>query len=63
MNPLSLLQHPDVVGQSEYRAIYDCIYDALLDTPDEVKKEMVLGMLEEFESWAKVIKNTILYNA
>jgi hypothetical protein len=59
MNPLDILEHPDDVGQSEYRAIYECISDALSDVSDMVKKELAIAMLGEFEAWAKALKKRI----
>lgn len=62
MNPLDILEHPDDVCESEYRAIYECISDALHDTPNEDKKDHALGMLEEFEGWAKALRKKIKEN-
>jgi hypothetical protein len=59
MNPIDILEHPDDVCESEYRSIYECLSDALRDTPDEDKKEHALGMLEEFEGWAKALRKKI----
>jgi hypothetical protein len=59
MNPIDILEHPDDVCESEYRSIYECLQDALRDTPDEDKKAHALGMLEEFEGWAKVLRKKI----
>jgi hypothetical protein len=59
MNPLDTLTHPDDVGESEYRAIYECLQDALRDTPDEDKKAHALAMLEEFKEWAKALRKRI----
>ena len=46
---------PDKVGQSEYRAIYECIADGLADTPPEEQVQMAHSMLEEFHNWAHSI--------
>lgn len=59
MNPIEMLTHPDDVGESEYRAIYECVSDALQNTPDEDKKAHALAMLEEFEEWARALQKKI----
>jgi hypothetical protein len=59
MNPMDILEHPDEVAASEYWAIYECVQDALQDTPDEDKKAHALAMLDEFEKWAAALKERI----
>ena len=59
MNPIDVLDHPDKVCESEYRAIYECVSDALSDISDVDKKDVALAMLGEFESWAKALKKRI----
>jgi len=59
VNPIEMLSNPDDIGVSEYRAIYECISDALHDTPDEEKKAQAIAMLEEFEGWAMALKKRI----
>ena len=59
MSPIEVLQHPDQVCESEYRAIYECLGDALADTPEAERKAMALGMLREFEEWAKALRKRI----
>ena len=59
MNPIEMLPNPDEVAASEYRAIYECVQDALQDTPDEDKKDHALAMLDEFEEWAAALKERI----
>lgn len=51
-------EHPDHVGQSEYRAIFECCQDALdsmkhdgLDS-ERHRDEMILNILDEFCSLA-----------
>lgn len=42
---------PDRVGQSEYRAIYDCCQDALDSADEDTKQqelELLITVLEEF---------------
>ena len=56
-----IFPNPGHIGQSEYRAIHDCILDALeKDRLDDVTKEdlmRVVDMLDEFEQWAKKLKD------
>lgn len=59
MNPIELLLSPDDVGQSEYRAIYSCIEDALWDAPEDERMEIAISMLEEFKVWAKGMRKTL----
>jgi hypothetical protein len=59
MNPIDALEHPDTVCESEYRAIYECLGDALADTPEPERKTMAMGMLREFEEWAKALRRRI----
>jgi hypothetical protein len=59
MSPIEVLQHPDQVCESEYRAIYECLGDALADTPESERKTMALAMLREFEEWAKSLRRRI----
>ena len=53
-------EHPDSVGQSEYRALHDTVVDGVFgfdspaperDVPDE-DVEMIVSMLEEFRDWS-----------
>jgi hypothetical protein len=48
MRLLDRFNSPDDVGSSEYRAIYDCIADALFDANDEDAEDMVRSMLQAF---------------
>ena len=50
---LEVFPDPDEVGQAEYRAIYDCIADALADTPPQQQAQLVQSMLTEFRAWAQ----------
>jgi len=59
MSPIDALQHPDQVCESEYRAIYECLGDALADTPEPERKSIALAMLREFEEWAKALRRSI----
>lgn len=59
MDPLSVLSDPDTVCQSEYRAIYDCIRDALQDAPEDERLEIALAMLKEFKDSAKSMRKTL----
>lgn len=59
MNPISVLEDPDDIGQSEYRAIIDCLRDALEDAPEEDRLGLAIGMLDEFEHWAGSLKKRL----
>lgn len=50
MKMRSVFSHPDDVGQSEYRAIYDCINDAVVDMDDDERVAHIVAMLHEFIS-------------
>lgn len=53
---------PDDVGASEYRAIYDCIADALVNVEEEVADEppvFVAAMLDEFILHARTLRRTV----
>ena len=53
-------EHPDLVGQSEYRALHDTVADAVLgyDSPDPDSQlsdgdtEAIVSVLEEFRDWS-----------
>lgn len=60
MNPLELIPSPDYVGQSEYRYIHQCLSDQLPDCPEEERFELAVAILEEFEEWAKHLKEKIV---
>lgn len=59
MSIIDILQHPDQVCESEYRAIYDCLSDTLCEVPEAERKSMALAMLREFEEWAKAMRRRI----
>lgn len=59
MNPMDLLLNPEEVGQSEYRAIHDCIKDGLEDVPDGEKMDLAMAMLKELKGWAKSMRKTL----
>lgn len=58
-DPRNYLPDPDDIGQSEYRAIYEHMKDALEDCPDEDRFGLALAMLDEFKLWADALKNTL----
>jgi hypothetical protein len=60
MNPLDLLPNPDEIGQSEYRYIHQCLFDVLPDCPKEERLELAVAILDEFEGWAKHLKEKIV---
>ena len=60
MNPIEFLPIPDDVGQSEYRYIHQCLSDQLPDCPEEERFELAVAILEEFEEWAKHLKEKFL---
>ena len=59
MKPFEDWQDPDMVGQSEYRAIFDCVADALEDVPEDEHLGHAIEMLKEFESWAKEMRRPL----
>jgi hypothetical protein len=56
-------QDPDQVCASEYRAIYECLSDAVAsqdqDDPDESPAALMTGMLEEFIGYAQAMIETL----
>jgi len=60
----TIFSDPDIVGQSEYRAIFSCIHDAV-ENPgpnDELDSEavgLILSGLEEFDDWVDELRNRI----
>lgn len=58
-NPIDLLPDPDHVGQMEYRAIHTHMKEVLDDCPEEEQMELAIGMLDEFEDWAKELKEKL----
>lgn len=61
-NPIRLLPDPDKIGQCEYRVIYDALKDTLEDCPKEERMELAIAMLDEFEGWAKDIREKLTGN-
>lgn len=59
MNPIDLLPDPDTVGQCEYRTIHQALKDTLEDCPKEERMELAINMLDEFEGWAKELKEKL----
>lgn len=59
-DPMKHFPDPDNVGQMEYRAIHDHIKEVLDDCPEEERFELAIGMLEEFEGWAKELREKLL---
>jgi hypothetical protein len=61
----NLLPDPDALGQSEYRAIYDCIMASWPDIDedyetDKEKISHVIDMLDEFSTWADNLKKDMI---
>ena len=54
----TIFPDPDVVGQSEYRAIYDTVSDGIdgRTTMNSDDQELVCDMLAEFEDWGKSLR-------
>lgn len=50
---------PDLIGSSEYRAIYDCIADALHAYDDSEHADVAKSMLNEFIDHAKAMKKRL----
>lgn len=50
---IDIFPHPDNVGQSEYRAIYEHLRDYLRDCPEDERHEMCESILEEFVTHAQ----------
>lgn len=51
---------PDHIGESEYRTIYDFCADALADAEPGTEIEFVVAILEQFEDWARRLRQSIL---
>lgn len=60
MNPIENWPDPDNVGQMEYRAIHDHIKEVLDDCPEEERFDLAVSMLDEFEWWAKELKDKLI---
>ena len=54
-----LFVSPDIIGSSEYRAIYDCIADALTDYDESEHADVAKSMLNEFIDHAKAMKKRL----
>lgn len=52
MNPIDLYTDPDVVGEAEYRAIYDLLASTLADCPPDERVDLCRRMLQEFRDAA-----------
>lgn len=50
---------PDIIGSSEYRAIYGCIADALEDYNESEHADVAKAMLNEFIDHAKAAKKRL----
>lgn len=59
-DPMKNFPDPDDVGQMEYRAIHTHMKEVLDDCPEEERFKLAIGMLEEFEGWAKELKDKLL---
>lgn len=59
MDIMKCFPDPDEVGQSEYRAIHDCLKDTLEDCPKKERFDLAMSMLDEFELWAKSMKSNL----
>ena len=55
------LDDPDLVGASEYRAIWGCLADALtnLDEVADAPEVFVFDIIEEFESYLQSIRRQL----
>lgn len=51
--------HPDLICSSEYRAIYDCLADALSDYGADEHADVCAAMLDEFIEQAQGMKNRL----
>ena len=51
---------PKDVGQSGYTAMYDCIADALADTPEDEQAMLIFSMLAEFATWALSLMDSLV---
>lgn len=49
------LQRPDQIGESEYRAIYETLLDAMTE-PDDREDELMLAILDSFIDSANYMK-------
>lgn len=58
-NVLDLFADPDVVGESEYRSIYNLLTDVLPDTPENDRTARCRLILEEFRDSAEVMLGII----
>jgi len=58
-NVLDLFADPDVVGESEYRSIYDLLTDVLPDTPENDRTARCRRILEEFRDSAEAMLGII----
>jgi hypothetical protein len=47
-----LLDDPDIVAASEYRAVYDLLVDGTSDLPDSERLAMAISMCDELVSYA-----------
>lgn len=55
----SIFKDPDLIGESEYRAIHDCVADATMqvgdvDTENEISSaelQHIISVLENFRGW------------
>ena len=54
-----LFVNPDIIGSSEYRAIYDCIADATSDYTAAEHGDVAKAMLNEFIDQAKAMKKRL----
>lgn len=51
-NVLDLFTDPDVIGESEYRAIYELLEDVLPNCPEDERTDACRNILEEFRDCA-----------
>lgn len=58
-NVLDLFADPDVVGESEYRSIYNLLADVLPDTPENDRTARCRCILEEFRDSAEAMLGII----
>jgi len=59
MDPMKCFANPDDICQMEYRAIYEHMKETLDDCPQPERLDLALGMLKEFEGWAKAMRSTL----
>lgn len=57
------LSDPNDIGASEYRAIYDCLADALADPQEVEPHEFAVDILDQFIDFAISMRNEVVRDA